>query len=189
MSSVLVVPDYEAEDVLVLREPRQLKLLANPVREHIVVLLRERAASTTELAAALSMPKGTVGHHVKALEGAGLIRVVRTRQVRAVTEKFYGRVARLFVPKGEEEIPENVGRALAAVLLRQASVEALDGLPEWDTSAFAHARLDAADSLRLRRRLERLLNDFLAADRSDGEPHALVISCFPSQRVLPPRGN
>ncbi len=34
----------------------------------IVVLLREKAASTTELAEKLDLPKSTVGHHVKVLE-------------------------------------------------------------------------------------------------------------------------
>ena len=49
------------------------------------------------------MPKGTVGHHLKVLETAGLVRVVRTRQVRALTEKYYGRVARLFELKGVDD--------------------------------------------------------------------------------------
>ena len=34
---------------------------------------------------------------MKVLEAAGMIRVVRTRRVRAVTEKYYGRTARLFL--------------------------------------------------------------------------------------------
>jgi len=33
------------------------------------------------------------------LEKAGLVRVVRTRKVRALTERFYGRTARLFIFK------------------------------------------------------------------------------------------
>ena len=45
-------------------------------RRRILSLLRERAASTTELAQALGQPKGTVGHHVKVTEDAQLIRVV-----------------------------------------------------------------------------------------------------------------
>ena len=95
--------DYEADDVMVLREPAQLRAIADELRGRIVALLRERAASTTELAAVLKLPKGTVGHHLKVLERAGLIRVVRTRQVRAMTERFYGRTARLFVLKSDEE--------------------------------------------------------------------------------------
>jgi DNA-binding transcriptional ArsR family regulator len=95
-------PDYEAADVLVVEEPQRLKALANEARSKIVVLLRERALSISELADELDVPKGTVGHHVKVLEDAGLVRVVRTRRVRAVTEKFYGRTARLFLMKGEK---------------------------------------------------------------------------------------
>ena len=49
-----------------------------------------------------SRPQGTVGHHLKVLERGGLVRVVRTRQVRALTEKYYGRVARLFVLKTDD---------------------------------------------------------------------------------------
>ena len=52
---------------------------------------------------ALDTPKGTVGHHLKVLEKAGLVRVVRTRKVRALTEKYYGRVARLFVLKSTDD--------------------------------------------------------------------------------------
>src|SRR6266571_4450895 len=90
-------PDYDAEDILVVSEPERLRALADDLRTTIVLLLRERARSTKELADELGLPKGTVGHHLKVLESAGLIRVVRTRQVRAITEKFYGRVARLFI--------------------------------------------------------------------------------------------
>src|SRR5436305_10372502 len=90
-------PDYEAEDVLIVREPEQFRAVGDDLRSRIVILLREHARSTTELAERLGLPKGTVGHHLKVLESAGLIRVVRTRPVRAVTEKYYGRSARLFL--------------------------------------------------------------------------------------------
>ena len=96
-------PDYDAADVLVVREPERLRALAHELRSTIVVRLRERALSVTELADELGLPKGTVGHHVKVLEDAGLVRVVRTRRVRAVTEKFYGRTARLFLMKDEQD--------------------------------------------------------------------------------------
>src|SRR5215471_13248448 len=114
-------PDYEAPDTLVVSEPDQLRALADDVRTAIVALLRERARSTQQLSRDLGIPKGTVGHHLKVLERAGLIRVVRTRQVRAVTEKFYGRTARLFLFRTEDPAEE---RALGATMLRQAASEA-----------------------------------------------------------------
>ena len=96
----------------------------------IVALLRERAATTTELAGQVGLAKGTVAHHLKVLEGAGLVKVVRTRRVRALTESFYGRVARLYVIKSADDKPQ------------------------------ARVRLSPADAASFQRRVERLLRDF-----------------------------
>ena len=73
------------------------------------MLLRERAASTSELAVALETPKGTVGHHLKVLESAGAHSRRPYAPVRALTERYYGRVARLFVMKGDESVPDELG--------------------------------------------------------------------------------
>jgi DNA-binding transcriptional ArsR family regulator len=164
----LPVPDYEADDVLVVRGPEQLRALGDDLRSKIVILLRDRAFSTTELAAKLGLAKGTVGHHVKVLEKAGLIQVVRTRQVRAMTEKVYGRTARLFLFKSTDADGEDV-RNVAAASLRRAAEEMLplddDGRT---TFAAVRANLTDADARRLSRRLEKLIDDFRAADTPDG---------------------
>ncbi len=54
----------------------------------------ERAATVAELAEAVDRPKSTVAHHMGVLVGAGLMRVVRTRRVCAIDERFYGRTGR-----------------------------------------------------------------------------------------------
>jgi DNA-binding transcriptional ArsR family regulator len=72
------------------REQSVVAALADELRVRILATTRERPASITELASHLGRPKGTVGYHLKVLERAGLVRVVRTRRVRAVTEKYYG---------------------------------------------------------------------------------------------------
>jgi DNA-binding transcriptional ArsR family regulator len=148
----LPVPDYDAEDVLIVSEREQLRALGDDLRGQLVVLLREHARSTSELAAELGLPKGTVGHHLKVLESAGLIRVVRTRKVRAVTEKFYGRVARLFILKSED-----------------------------DDGDVLRARLTPLDVRRYRLRLERLAEDFRRRDTPDGDWHALRVGISPSE--------
>src|SRR3954452_22229671 len=89
-------PDYELADRIALTEPSQVKALSHPLRNTILGLLHERAATVTELAIALERPKSTVAHHVKVLSAAGLVRVVRTRKVRAIEERFFGRTARMF---------------------------------------------------------------------------------------------
>jgi DNA-binding transcriptional ArsR family regulator len=170
------------------RDPKQLRALAGDLRARIVMLLRERAASTTELAQALGVPKGTAGHHIKVLERTGLIRVVATRRVRAVTESYYGRVARLFVLKADEVPDGAIGEgALAAVILRQASEELLpfDVDPQRITAGLSHVRLQPADARRLGLRLNRVFATFQALDDPDGEPYGLAAALYPAPAALP----
>lgn len=89
--------DYEAEEAVVVSSSDQLKAVADETRTDILHLLSERAATVSQLAEALEKPKGTIGYHAKVLEDAGLIRVVRTNKVRAMTEKYYGRTGRTVV--------------------------------------------------------------------------------------------
>jgi DNA-binding transcriptional ArsR family regulator len=151
------------------------------------MMLRERAASTSELAVALEAPKGTVGHHLKVLESAGLIHVVRTRKVRALTEKYYGRVARLFVLKSDEGMPDElrVG-APAAMMLRQAADELIAAGQEKDSSALLHVRLTPQQQRRFEKRMNRLVADLQRADDPDGTSHALAYALFRAPSPLPP---
>jgi DNA-binding transcriptional ArsR family regulator len=171
------------------RDPEALRALGGEIRARIVMLLRERAASTTELAKALGIPKGTAGHHVKVLEKAGLIRVVATRKVRAVTEKFYGRVARLYVLRTDESPKEVREGALAAVMLRQAAEELLPARidPRDITAGLAHVRLRPADARRMALRMNRLLAAIQDLDHPDGTPHGAALALYPSPSALPRR--
>jgi hypothetical protein len=111
--------------------------------------------------------------------------------VRALTEKFYGRVARLFVMKGDESMPKELrGGGLAAMMLRQAADELIaSGGEELGTSAFIHVRLTDANRRRFERRLNRLVADVQQADDSDGTSHALAYALFRAPTPLPPRGD
>jgi DNA-binding transcriptional ArsR family regulator len=173
--------DYETADVLVVRQPEQLKALADELRGKIVVLLRERARSITELAERLGLPKGTVGHHVKVLEKAGLIKVVRTRKVRALTERYYGRTARLFLYEADTD-QADVVKDIVAGSLRIAADEILP-LSDEDPTAIAcsgvlRVRLDPEDARRFNRRLDKLMNEFRAAEDPHGIPFGLAIAMY-----------
>jgi DNA-binding transcriptional ArsR family regulator len=171
--------DYEADDVLVVRDLEGLRALADELRGKILIRLRDRAYSVSELAEELELPKGTVAHHMKVLERAGLVRVVRTRRVRALTERYYGRVARLFIFKGED-YPE-AQRAFVAGGLRLAAEELRPAVgDEPGTSVYVHARLSNADARRFARRLEKLLDDFRAADDPEGDRYGLVYALYPT---------
>ena len=112
---------FDAPSTVMFTEPAQVRALSHPVRTTILGLLHERAATVSELAAAVGRPKSTVAHHVKVLRQAGLVQVVRTRRVRAIEERFYGRTARLFLFQTEDPAD---GRAISAVTLRQAAIRA-----------------------------------------------------------------
>jgi len=177
----LPTPDYEADDLLIVREPEQLKALGDDLRTRIVVLLREHAHSVTELAETLDLPKGTVAHHVKVLEKAGLVRVVRTRRVRALTERYYGRTARLFVFKGSDEDADGEAvRNVAAASLRSAAEEILPGdLDDRTTFAVLRKRISEDDAQRFMRRLEKLQRDFLdTPDDAEGEPFGMALALY-----------
>jgi DNA-binding transcriptional ArsR family regulator len=169
--------DYEADETLVVSDPAQFRALGDEVRARIIGLLRERAGSATELAELLAMPKGTVGHHLKVLEKAGLIHVVRTRQVRAVTEKYYGRVARLFILKSDDETHRELVYGAGASALRTAAAE-LAVAPEVAMHGIVRVRLEAADAKRLNRRLDRLIEDARAADAAEGEQWGVAAAMY-----------
>jgi DNA-binding transcriptional ArsR family regulator len=96
MSSSAEIPGYDLEDLRVVTSSRELRAMADPLRTTILDLLLERGATVGELAAAVGRPKSSVAYHVGILVDAGMLRVVRTRKVRAIEERFYGRTARIF---------------------------------------------------------------------------------------------
>ena len=169
--------DYAAEDTMLVAEPAQLRAMADPFRVQLVQLLRDRARSTQEISEELKVPKGTVGHHLKVLEAAGLIHVVRTRKVRALTEKFYGRTARLFLYQTEDPAD---GRAISAVTLRQAASE-VDLAPMVTGFGLVRARLTQKDIERFERRAKKLMDDFRAADRAGGVPSSLTAGIWATE--------
>ena len=88
------IPDYDLDDMVVVTAPVQLRALSDDLRGSLLELVLERAATVTELAQAVGRPKSTVAYHVNLLVDAGLFKVVRTQRVRAIEERYYGRVAR-----------------------------------------------------------------------------------------------
>lgn len=86
---------------MALTKPAQVKAIGHPLRTTILQLLHERGATVTELAAAVNRPKSTVAHHVDVLTRNRLLRVVRTRKVRAIEKRFYGRTAHMFYVAAE----------------------------------------------------------------------------------------
>jgi DNA-binding transcriptional ArsR family regulator len=90
------VPDYQLDESMELTSPAQVRAISHPLRTTILGLLHERAASVSEVAIAVGRPKSTVAYHMALLEQSSLVRVIRTRRVRAIEERYFGRTARMF---------------------------------------------------------------------------------------------
>ena len=167
--------DYEAEEYVHAETPEQLKALGNGQRLAILSLLNERAASVTELAAALGRPKGTVGYHVKVLKEAGFIHVVRTRKVRAMTEKFYGRVAHTVVFHGLPEPGDPMFMVREA--LEQAVIEDDQAMPAF---TLRHVRMSEDQAIAFWEQVAELADRFTKAPRGGDRVFGFLGGVFPT---------
>ena len=179
-------PDYELADRIALTEPAQVRALSHPARNVILGLLHERAATVTELAAALERPKSTVAHHVKVLAEAGLIRVVRTRRVRAIEERFYGRTARMFFvgvergPSGEE-MPSDFNDFEVAA--HESAAAFRDG-KLW--GFIRHARISEPQASKFWQRMSELVDEFDRLPRSGDKVYGFAVGIYPTDHPTLP---
>lgn len=182
------IPDHDLEDRLALTEPAQVRALAHPLRTTILGLLHERAASVTELSTAVERPKSTVAHHVKVLADAGLVRVVRTRRVRAIEEAFYGRTARTFyVALGQPEDTPTLDFNDLEVAARESAPAYAEGRL-W--GFIRHARITEAQKEEFWHRMAALVDEFDRLPREGDLVHGFAIGVYPVEGYpqLPPTG-
>lgn len=168
---------------LLLDSPEQLKALADPTRSKILRILQDGPASAKQLSEALEMTHGKVGHHVKVLRDAGMIEVVETRSVRALTEKFYGLTYDRLI------MDEKAGDRLQ-FLLAQAAREALPSSEQaFDPPGlFVTVRLLPDKAAEVNRRLRSLVEEVVSSEHVDGEPFGLVVSLFNTDTPAADRG-
>jgi DNA-binding transcriptional ArsR family regulator len=174
------LPDYPLADRRIVVAPRELKAMAHPLRSIILDLVLERAATVTELAAALKRPKSTIAHHIAVLVEADMLKVVRTRRVRAIEERFYGRTARLFFV-GEVD-PADVDPPPWAHPLRDAMRESDDAYRAdtmWANTR--HVRISRDQASAFWSRVEDLIADFSTLARQGDDVFGLTVALYPTQ--------
>jgi DNA-binding transcriptional ArsR family regulator len=183
------VPDYDLDDTIELTTAEQVRAISDPLRTTILGLLHERAATVTELASAVKRPKSTVAHHVNVLAAAGLLRVVRTRRVRAIDERYYGRTARMFYV--------GLGRRADGVPLppdfNDFEVAAKESEAAYDVGqlrAFIrHARIAEEQAAKFWDRIEQVIHEFDRLPRSGDTAYGFAVGLYPmlGYPTLPPR--
>ncbi|CAN5873306.1 hypothetical protein BH23ACT4_BH23ACT4_10190 [soil metagenome] len=186
-----LVPDYQLEETLEIDSVDMFKAVFDETRMQITDLLTERAATVSEIAATLGKPKGTVGHHVQVLEEAGFIHVVRTKKVRAIEAKYYGRVARTFlltsrVSDLDVGISPDYFLTRAAADYANAAQTHEDEMPMMSTLRFARIPEERAREWVLR--LGELTQEFVADVRDGETTYGMLVAFYPTDRPhLPDR--
>jgi DNA-binding transcriptional ArsR family regulator len=163
-----------------------VKAIGHPLRTTILSLLHERAATVTELAVATGRPKSTVAHHVKVLVDNGLLHVVRTRRVRAIEERFYGRTARMFYVDAErsangEDMPRDFNDFEVAARESAAAYE--DG-KLW--GFIRHARISQDQAAGFWERMAELVAEFDRLPRTGDTMYGFAVGVYPTDHPTLP---
>lgn len=190
MSTISEKPDYELEDVRIVSSTEELKALFDPFRETLLDLLLDRAATVGELAEAVGRPKSSVAYHVGLLVDAGLLQVVRTRKVRAIEERFYGRTARIFyVGRISAEQQELVPNYITGAAAESAPAHRADTL----RAIKRYAWISDSDASEFWRRVFELVNEFSSRPQSgkSGQAYAFLAALYPTDhpRLPEPDGS
>jgi len=169
---------YQSPEAMLMMSAEQAAIFNEKTRRDIMVMLADRPASTKQLAEAMDKPKGTIGHHLKALEGAGLIAVVGTRQVRAITEKFYGRLARTYVFPDLDDGGEK-GQSFVAEVMHEVRMPSED---EASMITLRHARIPNHRASEFGAEMLRVAEEFAAEERGGETVYGFIVGVYPTDR-------
>ena len=181
-------PDYDLADRIALTKPSQVKAISHPLRTTILGLLHERAATVSERDRRRAAEEH-VAHHVKVLNEAGLVQVVRTRRVRAIEERFYGRTARMLYvgverSAGGDHLPRDFNDFEVAA--RESSAAYRDG-KLW--GFIRHARISEAQASDFWERMADLVAEFDQLPRAGETVYGFAVGVYPTDHPTLPRGD
>jgi len=183
----------------VLSDLKQVKALADPLRQLVLGAFGGEPKTTKQIAQNLGEKPTRLYHHVERLERVGLLKLVKKRQNRGTVEKYYQAVGKKFAvhpklfgdfPKGKESPIE---RALASAFdsaleqIRQGlEAKLLGSGAEHPCVMFGQAQIRATpkQAMRLRAQIEGLMKKVRRESRDQGDPYRLLIVSYP---LIPPR--
>lgn len=148
------MPTDEPSETFHITTDEQLRAVSNLTRHRIMAVLRFEPTTITQVAERVGLAKGSSSYHIRLLERAGLVKVVRTRKVRGVTERYYAMAARSIVlPDPGEGGPD--------VLMRHAVAD-LEAAPADGERhmRMAHLRLTDEQFAELGARLDALADEY-----------------------------
>jgi DNA-binding transcriptional ArsR family regulator len=168
----------------------QLKAVSDPTRSRILGIIQNQPATAKQLADRLGVAPGTIGHHLRVLESAGLAQVVARRMVRGIIARYYTRTARIF----DFDLPPDIqgSDSVNVSFLTQARDELAEALAAGNgpgggevslTGGLPHARLTPERAQYYVHRLTALMDELMAEPVVDG---SMVYGMSVSLYVAPP---
>ncbi len=106
------------EQVMLITNRDQLKIISDPLRVKILMLLIEKEHTGQHISEVLDISRANIHYHLKALEKVGFIELKRTEEKNGIIQKFYRAVAKSYLP-GENLFPyaEEISSANRVALL------------------------------------------------------------------------
>lgn len=182
----------------VLSDLKQVKALADPLRQSVLGAFCGEPKTTKQVAEGLGEKPTKLYHHVERLERVGLLKLVEKRQNRGTVEKYYQAVGKKFAvhPKLFGDLPKGkkspIERALACAFdsaleeIRQGlEVKLLGTGAGHPTAVFGQAQIRATpkQAMRLRAQIEGLMKKVRRESRDQGDPYRILIVSYP---LIPP---
>ena len=143
---------------------KQFKAVSHPLRTQILSIIQHQPATAKQIADRLRASTGSIGHHLKLLEEAGLAQVVAKRVTNGIIAKYYARTGKMFMFELPAELvsPRSVtngivGNALADL---QATLDE-KGEQASVASGYPRRKLSAKQIAKYEQRMQKLLDDFI----------------------------
>jgi DNA-binding transcriptional ArsR family regulator len=189
-------------DIYMLRELKQVKAVADPLRIRILNLLCEKSMTTKQAAEALGENVNKLYHHVDTLEEAGLIRLTHTKQNRGTLEKYFEAVAKHFtlspvlfeVRLDTNETSTDISELTFSSALQATLSEIKESINKKLIKATSsnhffrrlHIKTDKASAEKLNQKLQSWLDECEAASRESGDvTYGITATLYPiSEKAL-----
>jgi DNA-binding transcriptional ArsR family regulator len=189
------------EGVFTISDLETLKVIADPVRNQIMEVLEKQPQNVKEVADKLGLAPSKLYYHFNMLEKVGLIKVMETRQVANLIEKYYQSTATFIdidhnllnfsTADGKENIFTLVTSTIDTTredLLRSLQARSLQieqgasGKPRSVTLSRYLSNMTDEKADEFHKRMEELLEDFIDNDTKDPEHQtfAMTIAMYPS---------
>lgn len=166
----------EPAERFVIEDIETLRVLADPQRMSLLLMIGEEPRTVKEMAAAHGVPQTRLYYHVRKLESHGLIRVARRRMVSGIEERTYEAIAKSWTvspPLMSSAMVES-GVLKACFDMTAAELELafqLDDVPigQPDSAvpaiSFTRLHLSAEEVAEVQRRIHSIMDDFGQRER------------------------